>query len=219
MRTDVERILDEVQSLYLSDPMPWIVGYSGGKDSTACLQLIWTAISRLPGLLVPRSSHVVLAFKVCARSARWRPGGRLRTLTAALRRAPRGLGQSRPSFLCKERPMTTLFTDEQLAQLLDNGRHSAEGEDIDPRPVVKLFTPDGTATWLLTEIDPDDQDQAFGLCDVGCGLPELGWVSLEELRMVHGRLGLSVELDQHFTANKVISAYAREARLAGRVLA
>ena len=43
-----ERILDEVQSIYLSDPMPWIVGYSGGKDSTACLQLIWTAISRLP---------------------------------------------------------------------------------------------------------------------------------------------------------------------------
>lgn len=115
--------------------------------------------------------------------------------------------------------MTTPFTDEQLAQLSDNGRRSADGEDIDPMPVVKLFTPDGRATWLLTEVDPADQDRAFGLCDVGCGFPELGWVSLEELRVVHGRLGLCVELDQHFTADKAISAYAREARLAGRVLA
>lgn len=59
MRTDVERILDEVQSLYLSDPMPWIVGYSGGKDSTACLQLIWTAISRLPAEQRSKPIHVI----------------------------------------------------------------------------------------------------------------------------------------------------------------
>lgn len=59
MRNDVEHILDEVQSLYLSDPMPWIVGYSGGKDSTACLQLIWTAISRLPAEQRSKPVHVI----------------------------------------------------------------------------------------------------------------------------------------------------------------
>jgi len=43
-----EAIIKEIQELYLSDSLPWIIGYSGGKDSTASLQLIWLAISALP---------------------------------------------------------------------------------------------------------------------------------------------------------------------------
>lgn len=115
--------------------------------------------------------------------------------------------------------MTNLITDEQREQLLGNGRSSVEREDFDPPPVVKLFTPDADATWLLTEIDPDDNDRAFGLCDLGQGFPELGYVSLAELHAVRGRLGLPVERDLHFKADKAISAYAREARLAGRITA
>jgi Protein of unknown function (DUF2958) len=49
-------------------------------------------------------------------------------------------------------------------QLLANGAKSAAGEDIDPIPVVKLFTPDANATWLLTELDPERPTIAFGLC-------------------------------------------------------
>lgn len=48
MATSPENIIKEIQELYLSDSLPWIVGYSGGKDSTASLQLIWTAIAALP---------------------------------------------------------------------------------------------------------------------------------------------------------------------------
>ena len=114
--------------------------------------------------------------------------------------------------------MTKLITDEQRAQLLANGRQSLENENSDPPPVVKLFTPDAGATWLLTEIDPDDHDHAFGLCDLGPGFPELGYVSLAELQSVRGRLGLPVERDLHFIATKAISAYAREARLAERIV-
>ncbi|MBN8762111.1 MAG: DUF2958 domain-containing protein [Thiobacillus sp.] len=114
--------------------------------------------------------------------------------------------------------MTKLITDEQRAQLLANGRQSLDNDDFDPPPVVKLFTPDADATWLLTEIDPDDHDHAFGLCDLGHGFPELGYVSLAELQSVRGRLGLPVERDLHFTASKPISAYAREARLAERIV-
>ena len=55
-----------------------------------------------------------------------------------------------------------LITDEQRAVLLANGRESLQNPDFDPAPVVKLFTPDAGATWLLTEIDPDDHDHAFG---------------------------------------------------------
>ena len=83
-----------------------------------------------------------------------------------------------------------LITDEQRIVLLANGRESLENPDFDPAPVVKLFTPDAGATWLLTEIDPDDHDHAFGLCDLGLGMPEIGWVSLGELAIVRGGLGL-----------------------------
>lgn len=112
-----------------------------------------------------------------------------------------------------------LISNELRSQLLANGRQSLVNEGFDPPPVVKLFTPDAGATWLLTEIDPDDEDHAFGLCDLGLGFPELGYVSLAELMSVRGRLGLPVERDLHFRATKPISAYAREARLAGRIVA
>lgn len=52
--------------------------------------------------------------------------------------------------------MNALITDEQRVLLLTNGRESLQNPDFDLAPVVKLFTPDTGATWLLTEIDPDD---------------------------------------------------------------
>ncbi len=114
--------------------------------------------------------------------------------------------------------MNALITDEQRVLLLANGRETLRNPDFDPAPMVKLFTPDAGATWLLSEIDPDDHDHAFGLCDLGLGAPELGWVSLRELATVRGRLGLPVERDMHFRAEKRLSAYARDARLAGRIV-
>jgi DNA sulfur modification protein DndC len=44
----IRRLHDDVREIYLSDGRPWVVGYSGGKDSTTALQLIWTAIAALP---------------------------------------------------------------------------------------------------------------------------------------------------------------------------
>ena len=50
-----------------------------------------------------------------------------------------------------------LITQEQRAKLLDNGVATARGDERDPHPVVKLFTPDANGTWLLTELDPVDR--------------------------------------------------------------
>ncbi len=111
------------------------------------------------------------------------------------------------------------ITDEAFAQLLANGHCTAGGDAIDPHPVIKLFSPDAGATWLLTEIDPDDEDRAFGLCDLGLGMPELGYVRLSELATVRGPLGLPIEQDVHFKADKALSAHAADARTAGRVTA
>ncbi|KXF91845.1 transposase [Phaeobacter inhibens] len=92
-------------------------------------------------------------------------------------------------------------------------------DEPDLMPVVKLCTPDAACTWLLSELDPDCPDIAFGLCDLGMGCPELGSVSVAELAAVRGRLGLPVERDQHFTATKTLCAYADEARAAGHIKA
>jgi hypothetical protein len=50
------------------------------------------------------------------------------------------------------------------------------------------------------------------------GCPELGYVSLAELASVRGKLGLPVERDCHFVANKTILAYADEARASGHIV-
>lgn len=39
---------DEIRAVYAADARPWVVGFSGGKDSTCALQMIWTALSELP---------------------------------------------------------------------------------------------------------------------------------------------------------------------------
>ena len=88
--------------------------------------------------------------------------------------------------------------------------------DIDFKPVVKLFTPDAQCTWLLTELGNDDI--AYGLCDLAMGFPEIGFVSMRELRELRGPLGLPVERDLHFDADKTLSAYAAEARTRGRIV-
>ncbi|VEP18689.1 Sulfurtransferase DndC [Hyella patelloides LEGE 07179] len=46
--THIEKLTQEIQELYCLDDVPWVVGYSGGKDSTAVLQLIWKALKSLP---------------------------------------------------------------------------------------------------------------------------------------------------------------------------
>lgn len=59
MSHSFEQIVGEIRELYLSDSIPWIVGYSGGKDSTASLQLLWTAIASLPEEQRGKPIHVI----------------------------------------------------------------------------------------------------------------------------------------------------------------
>lgn len=94
----------------------------------------------------------------------------------------------------------------------------ALSDDRDQPPVLKLYLPDGGATWLISEVDPDDTDRLFGLCDLGLGFPELGYASLKEITELRGPLGLPVERDTHFVAEKPLSVYAAEARSAGRIV-
>ncbi|MBE9230894.1 DNA phosphorothioation system sulfurtransferase DndC [Cuspidothrix issatschenkoi LEGE 03284] len=55
----IQVLTTEIQELYCLDAIPWVIGYSGGKDSTATLQLIWNAISELPSEKRTKTIHVI----------------------------------------------------------------------------------------------------------------------------------------------------------------
>ena len=57
--TEVKRSYTEIQELYERDSIPWIIGFSGGKDSTATLQLIYLALKALPSKNYHKNIYVV----------------------------------------------------------------------------------------------------------------------------------------------------------------
>jgi DNA sulfur modification protein DndC len=59
LKKSLARLTEEVIDLYLSDEIPWVLGYSGGKDSTAALQLVWLALSQLPADKRTKPVHVI----------------------------------------------------------------------------------------------------------------------------------------------------------------
>ena len=111
-----------------------------------------------------------------------------------------------------------LTTDEERAQLLINGQARATGQAIDPLPVVRLFTPDAHATWLLVSLDPADSDTAFGIMDVGIGMPELGEIRLSDLASIVGPLKRPVMRDRYFQAVRPLSEYLRMAQENGSIV-
>ena len=107
-----------------------------------------------------------------------------------------------------------LFTKVIRNKLIANheATQEAEGDDLGHEPVVKLFDPYGASTWLLSELDPDT-NIAFGLCDLGMGSPELGYVSIDEISEIKTPWGcLQIERDRSWTANKPLTDYASVAR-------
>jgi hypothetical protein len=85
------------------------------------------------------------------------------------------------------------------------------------KPILKLFG-GSSCTWLLSEYDPEER-MFFGLCDLGMGYPELGYVSYDELLAVKfPPFGLPVERDKYFDPDKTLIEYAVEATKKGRIV-
>lgn len=55
----LESLYQEVRDLYLADKRPWVLGFSGGKDSTCALQVVWTALAALPASLRTKPVYVI----------------------------------------------------------------------------------------------------------------------------------------------------------------
>ena len=55
----LERLYAKIREVYLADNRPWVIGFSGGKDSTATLQVIWTSLSQLPPEKLSKTIFVI----------------------------------------------------------------------------------------------------------------------------------------------------------------
>jgi Protein of unknown function (DUF2958) len=102
-----------------------------------------------------------------------------------------------------------VLTQQHYDKLISNGND----RDKDHPPVVKLFMTNTNCTWLISELDPEYPDIAFGLCDLGMGFPELGYVSLTEIKEAEklGRMRF-LERDTSFQGKYPMTVYARAAR-------
>ena len=55
----IHEIETRIRDLYLEDDTPWVIGYSGGKDSSTCLQLVWSALAKLPKDQLKKPVYVI----------------------------------------------------------------------------------------------------------------------------------------------------------------
>lgn len=55
----LENIYEEIQTVYLNDARPWVLGFSGGKDSTCMVQLVWQALSKLSAEKLEKKIYVI----------------------------------------------------------------------------------------------------------------------------------------------------------------
>ncbi len=92
--------------------------------------------------------------------------------------------------------VATIPDPEKLGTLLP-ALYSFDGMGMDAPVGMKIFNPCGAESWYLTEYDAET-DTAFGWCDLGWGCPELGYVSMAEMRAIKGPLGIGLEVDLYF---------------------
>lgn len=62
MSINIQHLEHEVidQYLYDDNPLrPWIIGFSGGKDSTLLLQVVWNALKKIDPVLLTRKVYIV----------------------------------------------------------------------------------------------------------------------------------------------------------------
>lgn len=96
--------------------------------------------------------------------------------------------------------------------MIHNAQEVQNELEKDHQPVVRLHSKYGKVQWLLSELD-EKNEIAYGLCDLGQGKPEIGYVSLLQLESIkHARLKVPmVEMDPDFEGLYPMSVYLKAA--------
>ena len=58
-KDSINGLMETIRNLYLADSIPWVIGYSGGKDSTAAVELVWLALKELPRYRLHKDVHII----------------------------------------------------------------------------------------------------------------------------------------------------------------
>ena len=98
------------------------------------------------------------------------------------------------------------FTDKvlELGRVFDTMPKTYEQDGLGDQAVAHLHYFMGGMDWFITERDMEDEQlQAFGLCDLGMGFPEIGYVSIQEI------IAVGAELDLHWTP-RTLAAIKKE---------
>jgi DNA sulfur modification protein DndC len=115
---DHESILSEIRQLYLEDSTPWIIGFSGGKDSTTVLQMVFYALSKLPKDKLTKELHVLFNDTLVENPA---IEGYVRKELAAIEKAGKsGLFEHNPGLFSVER-VTPKLEDTFWVNLIGKG--------------------------------------------------------------------------------------------------
>lgn len=101
-----------------------------------------------------------------------------------------------------------LITKEIQSKLTKAGYHG-------DKAICKFFCPWGAATWVIFGQDEECPDILFAVADLGLGFVEAGSVSLSELELITGPIGLRIERDLSFTGGKDMAHYLNMESLAG----
>lgn len=101
-----------------------------------------------------------------------------------------------------------LLTKAIETKLMKNWENQASSS-MDDVPVVKFFNPAGRGTWYISEYDKEN-GLFFGLCDLGMGYPEMGYVSKAELESIRLPFGLKIERDMYTTLRKTFAELKEE---------
>lgn len=104
-----------------------------------------------------------------------------------------------------------LIANHHLQQALGRFDHL-----VDLQPLVRLFITNTSAYWLVSELDPDDNDFFFGLCVAGRLHPHLGYRRFSTLQDQALRHGHILDRDWGFVAVEPLSHYLDEANAVHR---
>jgi hypothetical protein len=130
-----------------------------------------------------------------------------------------------PFFFQANRPLGSngkmgLLTDEMIERLRKTPRDDSSVWEV--FPVVRLHTPDGKRSWLLSGMHPEDETCFLALCDDAEDNPEAGptveYLNIDGLELEIGDLGMPVLVDPNFVATKTLWEYFEAANDAGKIV-
>lgn len=108
----------------------------------------------------------------------------------------------------------SLLSPEQIAKLAEKGL----SPDANHKPGVLLETKYGGKViggFLLTHINPEHENEAYGLIDFGIGKPRMSMIFLNKLQSYYAEYNYHVSVYEDFEAEYPVSVYARAAQKKG----